>query len=545
MRNSKEDQHCGSTPRVVSPVDGDTSQVKPLAARLPAEPNRASNFEMPCQETVPESIPSLPPPTCKVYTPKSLAEAMVRAINPGPEDLWLDPCVGPGAFVSALQENGTPKERIVGVDIESAQGPYDSAATTIRGVDFLRWCASTPSRFSKIVANPPYVALCKLDKTLQDNVQSFSNESDQSFALRSNYWCAFLAASLRVLKADGCLAFVLPAAWDYALYAETLRGKILGSFRLVEVHRSHEPLFPNVREGSVVLVARGFEQSPESATRFDHSTAAALINALQGPGPQVKRVSVPIPDPAHASTTLLSDLFTVGIGCVTGDVNYFLLTEQERLSLGLPVTALVPVLSRARHLVVAQVGKQQWDRLRRANERVWLFNPGAQSLRSKAVQSYIRHGEKTCKLDGYKLRNRDPWYVVPDIRPGIGFMSGMASTGPWLSLRSMRGLAATNTLYVVSLKRAMSVDEQAAWGLSILSSYTRNQVHARVRRYPDGLKKLEPHDISSLRLLPPRHLRDSLETYRKAVRFLLSGDTPAAKSLADESVIWQRPGGDE
>lgn len=485
---------------------------------------------------MPKSTSCLPPQACKVYTPQALAEAMVRALDPQPDDLWLDPCIGPGAFVSALHGTGTPKERIVAVDIEKVQGPCDAAATTIRGVDFFRWCASAPRQFTKIVANPPYVALCKLGAKLQNNVQRFSDEPDPSFALRSNYWCAFLAASLRTLKIEGSLAFVLPAAWDYALYADRLRDQILRSFRSVEVHRSHEPLFPDVREGSVVLVAKGFEQSPETAVRYDHPSAAALINGLQQPGRESKRSSVSLSDHGRPSATTFNDLFTVGIGCVTGDVNYFLLTEEKRLSLGLPATALMPVLSRARHLAAAQVGKPQWDHLRQINERVWLFNPTAQSLRSKAVQLYLRHGEKTCKLDSYKLSNRDPWYVVPGIRLGVGFMSGMTSTGPWLSLRSMRGLAATNTLYVVSSKRAMSVDEQAAWGLSLLSSYTRKQLHARVRRYPDGLTKLEPHDISSLRLLPPKHPPGSLETYRQAVRLLLSGDAPSATALADQSL---------
>jgi len=32
----------------------------------------------------------------------------------------------------------------------------------------------------------------------------------------------------------------------------------------------------------------------------------------------------------------------------------------------------------------------------------------------------------------------------------VGFISGMSSVGPWLALRSMRGLAATNTLYVIA-----------------------------------------------------------------------------------------------
>lgn len=517
----------------------------PRLARLPAVSDRVADVDRPHQQAVPKRNPLLPPPACKVYTPRALAEAMVRAISPQPDDLWLDPCIGPGAFVSALRGSGTPKERIVAVDIEKAQGPCDAAATTIRGVDFFHWCAFTPRQFTKIVANPPYVAHCKLGSALTDNLQRFSNELDPSFALRSNYWCAFLAASLRILKVDGSLAFVLPASWDYALYADTLRERIFRSFRSIEVHRSQEPLFPDVREGSVVLVARGFQQMPKAATRYDHPNAATLINALGQRDDALKPTALNVPGQTDTSATKFGDLFNVGIGCVTGDVNYFLLTEEKRQALGLPLSALTPVLSRARHLTAGQVGRQQWDRLRQANERVWLFSPGAQSLRSKAVQAYLAYGEKTCNLDGYKLSIRDPWYSVPGIRFGVGFISGMSTTGPWLSLRSMRGLAATNTLYVVSANHIMTLDERAAWSLSLLSSYTRGQVRAQVRRYPDGLAKLEPHDISALRLLSPKRVQGSLDTYRQAIRWFLSGNVNAATTLADESVVGQRPGGHE
>ena len=485
----------------------------------------------------PNGLWSLPPSECKVYTPELLANAMVRAINPDPNDLWLDPCMGPGAFISALRKNGLSKTRIVGVDIDVHPSAEDSAATTVRGVDFFEWCASTNKRFTKVVANPPYVALCKLEDDLQKSVQRFHQSEDPTFALRSNYWCAFLSACLSLLKCEGSLAFVLPAAWDYALYARQLREKVLKSFKSVEVHRSQEPLFPGVREGRVVLVAKGYLQVPEYAGRVDHSTAASLISALTRSIPRSAATKAYATIAPNSSASLFGDLFSVGIGCVTGDVNYFLLTESQRLEHHLPTSALCPVVSKARHLVASQMTKPIWERLKRADERIWLFSPDAHALRNSAVRAYLIHGEKVCNLDGYKLRNRDPWYAVPGIRFGIGFMSGMTSVGPWLALRSMRGLAATNTLYVVTAKKRMSVDEQAAWALSLLSSETRRQVRAQLRCYPDGLTKLEPHDISGLRLLAPKRIAGSRKTYHQAISLLLSGDEEAATAIADRSVV--------
>jgi hypothetical protein len=146
--------------------------------------------------------------------------------------------MGRGAFIAPLREKGVCKERIVGIDIEPLSGMQDEGATTIRGIDFFTWCASTERRFTKIVANPPYVAICKLHPQLQKPLLSYGPGTDRSFALSSNYWCAFLSASLRVLEQNGNLAFVLPAAWEYALYAADVRQAIYRDFQSVEAVES-------------------------------------------------------------------------------------------------------------------------------------------------------------------------------------------------------------------------------------------------------------------------------------------------------------------
>jgi hypothetical protein len=104
----------------------------------------------------------------------------------------------------------------------------------------------------------------------------------------------------------------------------------------------------------------------------------------------------------------------------------------------------------------------------------------------------------------------------------------------------MRGLAATNTLYVITTNEAMAIDEQAAWALSLLSSETRPQVRATLRCYPDGLTKLEPHDISELQLLSPKRIAGSRDAYHRAITLLLSGNAGAATAIADASVV-RRP----
>lgn len=476
---------------------------------------------------------TLPPPGCRVYTPPPLAAAMVRAIETNPQDLWLDPCMGPGAFIACLRTQGIHKDCIIGIDIDPKVGAEDVSATTVRGVDFFQWCTSTTQRFNRIVANPPYVAIRKLHPKLQQSLKAFKTEDDGSFALRSNYWCAFLSASLRILADHGSLAFVLPAAWDYAQYASDVRRAIHENFQSVAVHRSREPLFAEVREGCVVLVAKGYKKRPALSIRFNHGNGQALIDALVTGNSKPPKLPARTKG-ADSSLTKFSELYAVRIGCVTGDAKYFLLRESERIRLDLPREAVTPVLSKARHLTCAYMTAREWERLLLADERVWLFNPRPDALRRKAVRAYLRHGRETCDLEGYKLRNRDPWYRLPDIRYGAtGFVSGMTRLGPWVCFRSKYHLVATNTLYLLTARTKMSSDEQAAWALSLLSLSPRRQFQAIARRYPDGLAKLEPHDLNSLCLPPPPRTKRAPEEYDRAIAHLVAGRVTEAVTIAN------------
>jgi hypothetical protein len=358
---------------------------------------------------------------------------------------------------------------------------------------------------------------------------------DVAFSLRSNYWCAFLSASLRLLERGGDLAFVLPAAWEYASYAKSLRDEVRRSFRLVETHRSMRPLFPEVQEGCVVLIAKSFLSPPQETRAYIHSDSRELVEALHN-GTPPERIVAKAPIVQRAKTKAFSDVFSLRIGCVTGDASYFLLTEEERMKHRLPFSAMQPVVSRAKHLVDAQITFAGWNHLRCQNERVWLFSPDRSALRFKAVQAYLSLGEDICNLSSYKLKHRDPWYMVPDVRTdAVGFMSGMTKAGPWLCLRSMRDLAATNTLYAISDKKRMTYAERCGWALSMLSTPVRQQFHGLARRYADGLSKLEPRDVSALRLPEPPQIIGAAAVYKQALEALLSGRESDAVRIADET----------
>jgi adenine-specific DNA-methyltransferase len=482
-----------------------------------------------------------PDESCIVYTPSELANALVSAILPkslSPYQRWLEPCVGKGALLAALMKQGIASQQITGIDLARTSEPADSLARVHRGLDFLGWSKRTMLRFDRVVANPPYLAIRELRGELLENALTTTVPIDGTFVPhRANCWYAFLCASIALLRPGGSLAFVLPAAWEYADYATPMRLGIASLFHSVTAYRSIHPLFSGVQEGAVILVARGYgESESRPMLRAVYERTKFMFRAV-GAGVTRKATS------AVSSAAFLDrgakplfEIATIRIGAVTGDGSYFLLNESRREELGLPMEAMVPILSRASHLEAAEVTRADWKRLRDSGERIWLFRP-PESLRSHpAVRKYLRlpREDGGCDRNALQIRRRkNEWYRVRLPRRPDGFVSGMGRFGPWVALCRDSGLTATNTLYALRFRDRLSIQEMSAWSLMLLCEQTQQQMESVLRQYPDGLVKVEPGDFARLRLPVPRRVLGALGSYRDAVGYLVAGDKSKAIAIAN------------
>jgi adenine-specific DNA-methyltransferase len=468
---------------------------------------------------------------------------MVSALSPRANERFLEPCVGAGSLVRALARRGIPAARIRGLDLDRDPRPSDGYARVIRDVDFLNWSARTRERFDKIVANPPFLALSRLPPSLRKNaLQVVDPFSHRRVTLAGNYWQAFLCAAISLLARDGSICFLLPAAWDYTNYARTLREELPKHFEHVFVHRSCSPLFDSVREGSVVLVARGFHRANLTFRRIEHSTVQQLLGSLANENPLASSHAAPAPElQPKTRHTKLGDLVKIRIGAVTGDSGYFLLTEQERRIRKLPVRCCVRVLTRSSHLRAAAITERLWNRLRAEGERVWLFRPEGRVLDHGRVRNYLslKPEKGGCQRSRFKIQIRSPWYRTPLPANVDGFLSGTSSQGPWIALGQMRGLSATNTLYVVTFKSARTSVGKAAIGLSLLTTSAREALSKVGRRYADGLLKYEPGDLENVEIPLVTKLKGVITRYQQAISKLLDGHVLEAQRLADEWLLPQ------
>lgn len=478
----------------------------------------------------------VPPASCNVYTPQSLADSLVHAMGNTPTALWLEPCVGKGALLEAIARRGTDTKRIVGLDLASNPEPTDRLGRVRRSTEFLDWALRTKSKFDRIIANPPYISLRMLPTQIRSAALQHRTPSGHPVTAGSNCWYAFLCASLRLLRPDGAIGFVLPASFEYAGYAFRLREELPGLFGECHIHRCQVPIFDAVDEGAVVLYCRGFGNASNRVSRLQHKTLQSLVATLNS-GCMIPQATKMAKVVAPKRNVVLRDIMKIGIGAVTGDSDYFLLNESQCLEHQLPRSVLRPIVSRARHLHCPAITNDIWDGYRSKNERVWLFRPCDSDLNNPLVRKYLELEPELggCRRDAFKIRNRTPWWRTPLPPHPHGFLSGMTQLGPIICFNEKARLAATNTLYTVRFVKDIPLEDRFAWALMLLTTWTRKQIEGAQRTYALGLRKLEPSDISSLSLPVPR-CPVTQKTYYTAIDLVIDGRLSRATQIADRYI---------
>lgn len=477
---------------------------------------------------------ALPPTSCKVPTPPDLARAIVNALGDEPNARWLEPSHGAGIFIETISALGIEKDRIVGVDLDPQSSPADNLATTHRRTDFLKWAQTTDQRFDRIVGNPPYVSIKRLPLSLRTTAAQVPDIDGKAIGLSANVWYAFVLSSITLLNPGGTLAFVLPSAAEFADYSSLIREKIGKIFRSVELYRSKTSLFENVQEGTLVAIARGYKEEPLGVRRKEYDDKKSLIRALSKGNLRGRRCPTTVV-PLTTSRVKLASVATIRLGGVTGDAAYFLMNEEKRCFYDLPVSALTPVLSKAKHLKGPALNKRDWGKLKNSGERIWLFNPHEKLINDFHVSNYLQlpANEGGCNKSAYKVSIREPWYKTPLPLTPDAFLSGMNQKGPWLCINEMgEKLSATNTLYAVRFNSRNKTDWYM-WALALLTSEAQSQIRLIRRLYADGLIKYEPGPLGHIELPRIRVDEDHKSLYIHAINALLSSDMKAAKEIAN------------
>lgn len=482
------------------------------------------------------------------YTSTEVAQWLCAWAIRSPQDRVLEPSCGDGAFLDAAADRfvalgvhgPTVANYLVGIEILTGEAERARsklrrtlglrARDVVHTTDFFEWWQSSETRdFDAVIGNPPFIRYQNFPEPHRSRAMSIMAGEGLSPNRLTNIWVPFVVAAVASLRPGGRLALVLPAELLQVSYAAQLRSFLTDRFKRIDIVACNELFFAKAEQEVVLLLADGAlasasEANPCRVTMTEAHTLAEITGRT--PSAVLKNAQPKTIRHDHEKwlkyflteseisfmrrlrdadiTTNLSSHAEIDVGVVTGKNEFFVLTGDQLVELGLE-DYTTPLVSRSVQLKGAKIGKTDWKALAAAGDRVHLLHltPKNSSKLSVALARYIRDGEGKAVHKGYKCSIRAPWYAVPSVWVPDGFAFRQIYDFPRMVL-NQSGATSTDTIHRLTCKTAKPervIANTYTW-------LTAASAEIEGRSYGGGVLELEPTEAE--RLLMPAELNGAM-----------------------------------
>jgi adenine-specific DNA-methyltransferase len=501
------------------------------------------------------------------YTDERIADFLVRYALRSAQDTVVDPSFGGGVFLEAaarrLKTLGGSVKQVYGVELDEAvhsqvsyelQVLYGFRAKNLVHSDFFQLKPKGLPLLDAVVGNPPFI-----------RYQSFSGDGREAALARvkargvtlnnlASSWAAFAVESTTFLKQGGRLALVLPMELGHASYARPVLDYLTRSFENLTLLTFKEPLFPELSQDTLLLLAENKKSSDATVKHLDLESLEDLESLTEAKLKQAQTIDAKaiiagreklnfyflseyvqrLYKRLMTQSIRLGEIANVGIGYVTGANDFFHLSQEEAKSWKLNENVLKPAVYKGLAFRGLSFTEQDWQRANEEKSAGFLFYP--QGIKtSKAVRAYIEHGEGQSKHTTYKCRTRSPWYVVPHVYQADAFLTYMNGLCSQFVVNEANAVA-PNTLHLVRLHQdsPLSVKDLAVlWQ----TSFTALSVELEGHALGGGMLKLEPSEAKSV-LLPSLNSTKKLKSLAKKLdKLLREKKSKLATQIADDIIL--------
>jgi adenine-specific DNA-methyltransferase len=493
------------------------------------------------------------------FTPPEIANYMVRWAIRKPTDTVLEPSCGEAVFllsaVDRLRKLGEEPtaSQLHGVDIHADS--ITTAAAQLQGAatfhirDFFEF--ESDIQFDVVIGNPPYVRYQNFIGSARERGLAAARAQGVKLNGLASSWAAFVVHAASFVKNSGRLALVLPAELLAVKYAEPVRQFLVRRFEKVRLVLFEERSFPGVLEEVVLLLAEGEgpsnglemlqlrnrqELGLENAPVITHHTSPGKWLSALLPASLNSIYSAVTETPNFDRLIAWGD---TSLGMVTGNNNFFALTESRRRELRLDPSEILAICPPgSRHLRGLVFSEKTWKELANSDHRSYLFYPSADL--SQGAKAYIDKGESEGVHQGYKCSVRSPWWRVPKVAQAHLFLTYMNHDTPRLIANNV-GALFLNSLYGVRLRLGRIRVGMELLPLAFLNTVTMLGAEIVGRSYGGGLLKLEPTEADNLPV-PSLNVIQAAEQSLRALRpqifqLLRNGKVWDAARLVDRVLL--------
>lgn len=496
------------------------------------------------------------------YTPRKLANAVVRLFASENIDTVLEPSCGNGVFLDSLNETSLFEKisTIDAVEIETSEAKkvFDKYKSIPRvnviNQDFFDFYKEVLDKktYDLILGNPPYIRYQYLKETQRDcQAQILTSHGMKSNKL-INAWVAFMVACVQLLSENGKIAFVIPAEILQVAYAEDLRLYLANHLAKITLITFEQLVFPNIEQEVVVFI--GEKGNTEKGIRIMEINDLGEFDALDlasndfQPVQHVKEKWTKYfisGNEIHLIQQLRSDkrfskfskYGIINIGITTGNNNYFSITEKiaDRYQLE---AATLPLIGRSSHAHGIYFTETDWNLNKSTGKpaRLVRFPDTPYEDYPQGYKDYIKTGETNNEHVGYKCSIRDRWYIVPSVWVPDAFFLRRNNLYPKFVLNRC-GAVSTDTMHRIKFNDDVEPE-------NILLAYYNSISFAFTeicgRSYGGGVLEILPGEMGNILLpeiphIPPAFRDELLKEIDRVVRN--GDDIEKALDLVDREVL--------
>jgi adenine-specific DNA-methyltransferase len=277
-----------------------------------------------------------------VSTPEEIVKLMVDLAGikaSKPMDV-LEPACGFCNFLTEIYKRDN-KSKFTGVDLnpevyKALKRVYANLPLELVLADYLLW--NSDKKFDLVIGNPPYGIIGNENHYAIGVVKGKKQEYKRTFQTWSgkyNIYGAFIEKSVKLLKKNGKLVFIVPATWMILDDFKKLRSFLLDS-GLVRIYYLGGKVFKSVTVSVCILV---FENGGKGLELFERGSNGKMMPILKLNHWGKNMISFEDKDSEkfRSNKVLLNDLFDIRISARSPELNKFPYLLKNNVKNSLPV----------------------------------------------------------------------------------------------------------------------------------------------------------------------------------------------------------------
>ncbi len=460
-----------------------------------------------------------------VFTPDVVVEYMLglveRNLGAPPRHI-VNPGAGVGAFTLAAARRW-PESSVVAIDLnpvtlgllasriafEMDANPEENEA--LAGIellfgDYLDHVGEGLPGPTLTIGNPPYTRVQSLPISSRRKAKALVNGTIDSG--HANLAVLFQAATFSQMQESDLSCLILPASFTYTRASRELRRRLWRSTRAIEIHRwaATERAFIGHSVQAAILLVGAVEEEAKPVRIETVGVENGSVKVLERrtlvreTGEPADWSEARLKPPSARDSVPLSTIARTRRGIATGANSMFFLDDS--LASELPENALVPGIPSLRGFGEKVLDERSHASWGGSGARRWLLVIARDRELSGRLAEYVESLREAVE-HRYLPSKRDPWYSISPPAPPEILISPLAKAEFKVVVNRVAAIPSNNLFGIYPAVKDQA-ETLAAW---LRSTAGQSELKRVSHRYPGGSYKLEPRQLSSIRL--PRRLADS------------------------------------